>query len=101
MPSRLLTALLLVGLSVPVLAADDDVSALLKVMRSVGQQGQGSAATRVAWGKLVDRGPAVLPRILEAMDTPDTVAANWLRTAFDQIVETERKAGGKHIDTDA
>jgi hypothetical protein len=101
MPSRLLTVLLLVGLSVPALAGGDDVSALLKEMRSVGKQGQGSPAARVAWGKLVDRGPAVLPRILEAMDTPDTVAANWVRTAFDEIVEREQKAGGKRIDVEA
>jgi hypothetical protein len=100
MQSRLVAALLLVCLCGPAVAGDD-VTALLKEIRSVGKQGQGSPAARAAWLKLVDRGPAVLPHILEAMDTPDTVAANWLRTAFDQIVETEQKAGGKRIDLDA
>ena len=56
---------------------------------------------RAAWDKLVAHGPAVLPRLLEAMDTPDTVVANWLRTAFDRIVEAELKQGGKGIDADA
>jgi hypothetical protein len=35
------------------------------------------------------------------MDTPDTVVANWLRTAFDRIVETELQSGGKKLDIDA
>src|SRR3954463_13731644 len=56
----------------------------------------GPAAARTAWDRLVARGPSALPGLLEAMDTPDTVAANWLRTAFDRIVE----AGGKDIDVD-
>jgi hypothetical protein len=31
------------------------------------------------------------------MDTPDTVAANWVRTAFDPVAEKALKAGGKTI----
>jgi hypothetical protein len=42
-----------------------------------------------------------LPDLLAAMDTPDTVAANWLRTAFDRILDRALKAGGKGIDVDA
>jgi hypothetical protein len=42
----------------------------------------------------------VLPALLEAMDTPDIVAANWLRTAFDRIVDRERRAGGKALNAD-
>jgi hypothetical protein len=34
------------------------------------------------------------------MDTPDTVEANWLRTAFDRIVDQALKDGGKGIDID-
>jgi hypothetical protein len=55
------------------------------------------AAARTAWDKLVARGPAILPRILEAMDTPDVAAANWLRTALERIVEKE----SKNVDVDA
>jgi hypothetical protein len=79
-------------------AAEDDVAALLKPVRAVGPEGAGSPAARAAWDRLVARGPAVLPALLEAMDTPDTVAANWLRTAFDRIVD---QAAGKGIDADA
>src|SRR5262245_20302660 len=66
--------------------AEDD---LLKSLRVVGKEGVDSSAARVAWDKLIVRGPAVLPELLQAMNTSDTVAANWLRTAFDCIVEVE------------
>lgn len=79
----------------------DEVDQLLRDVQAVSKQGAGSPAARAAWEKLVARGPAVLPRLLDAMDTPDTVVANWLRTAFDRIVDTERNAGGKRIDADA
>ena len=81
-------ALLCCGFSVLVLG--DEADDLLRGIKA------GPAAARTAWDKLVARGPAVLPRLLETMDTPDTVAANWLRTAFDRIVD----AGGKDIDAD-
>jgi hypothetical protein len=35
------------------------------------------------------------------MDTPDTVAANWLRTAFDRIADEAIAREGKGIDADA
>src|SRR2546429_540409 len=71
----------------PALAAADEVDQYLRDLKAVSKQGAGSATARAAWDKLVARGPAVLPRLLLAMDTPDTVAANWLRTAFDRIVD--------------
>jgi hypothetical protein len=82
-------------------AAEDEVAALLNDLRQVGPQGKGSPAARAAWEKLVARGPAVLPQLLAAMDTRDTVLANWLRTAFDRIVAAEQQAGGGRIDADA
>jgi hypothetical protein len=39
--------------------------------------------------------------LLEGMTGTDTVAANWLRTAFDAIADRALKAGGKGIDADA
>lgn len=90
--------LLLAAFTALAASADDDVARLLKQVRAVGPQGSGSPEARAAWEKLVARGPGVLPALLEAMDTPNTVAANWLRTAFDRIVD---RAAGKGIDTDA
>jgi hypothetical protein len=80
-------------------AGAPDVGPLLEPLRAVRGEGGGSPAARAAWDRLVKVGPAVLPRLLEAMDTPDTVAANWLRTAFDRIAEAELKRGGKGIDS--
>src|SRR5713101_1827904 len=80
-------------------ARADEVDQLLRDVRAVSKQGAGSLAARAAWEKLVARGPAVLPHLLDALDTPDTVAANWLRTAFDRIVDQELN-NGKRIDAD-
>lgn len=49
------------------------------------------AKARAAWDKLVEAGPPALPRLLQALDTPDTATANWLRTAFDRIVESAER----------
>lgn len=82
-------------------ARADDVDGLLRDMRAVSKEGAGSPAARAAWDRLVARGPSVLPRLLEAMDSPDAVVANWLGTAFDRVAEAALKAGGKGIDAGA
>src|SRR5438094_5045946 len=92
---------LLITLWPGILARADEVDQLLREVRAVSKQGAGAPAARAVWEKLVSRGPAVLPRLLDALDTPDTVAANWLRTAFDRIVDRELNNGGKRLDTDA
>jgi hypothetical protein len=93
--------LLLLALVGPAPSRADEVDDLVKTIRAVGAEGAGSPAARAAWDKLVRQGPKALPRILAAMDTPDTVAANWLRLAFDEVAEAELKAGGKRIDAGA
>jgi hypothetical protein len=101
MSHRLLpVVLVLLCLAAGRAAAEDEVGTLLKAITSAGPRGAGSDAARAAWDKLVALGPAVLPRLLEAMDTPDAVAANWLRTAFDCIVDADLHDGGKGIDAD-
>ncbi|MCE9534454.1 MAG: hypothetical protein K8T89_25535 [Planctomycetes bacterium] len=67
--------------------ADPDIDAILK-----------NENRRVAWERLVERGPKALPNLLDSMNTKDTAAANWLRTAFDRIVDRDIAAGGKGID---
>jgi hypothetical protein len=83
--------------TVPALAADDPAAAF----RAALAGGSGSPAARAAWDRLVAQGPKSLPAILAALDTPDTVAANWLRTAFDRIADKELAAGGQQIDVAA
>lgn len=61
----------------------------------IARQGRGSDAGRAAWERVSRGRPGLLVPILEAMDTPDTVAGNWLRTAFDRIVASATKNGDK------
>jgi len=79
----------------------DELDDVLRDVKAGKKPGAGAVVARQAWDKLVRQGPKALPRILQAMDTPDTVVANWLRTAFDAIAEPELKAGGKQLDTKA
>src|SRR5687768_3820134 len=67
----------------------------------VVNQGRGTTEGRAAWERLSQADPDTLPHLLAAMDTQDIVVCNWLRTAFDRIVEREMKTGGKAIDVDA
>jgi hypothetical protein len=85
----------------PLSVHGDEVDRLLTTITTVKKEGANLPRVRAAWEKLVRQGPAVLPRILAAMNTPDTVVANWLRLAFERIAEPELQAGGKRIDVDA
>jgi hypothetical protein len=87
-------------LLVPSAGADDTADLLARIKRA-GPRAENAADVRAAWDQLVRKGPAVLPAVLEAMDTSDTVAANWLRTAFDRITDDALRDGGKGIDADA
>lgn len=70
-------------------------------IQTVANQGRGTEAGRAAWERVSAGGPELLPALLKAMDRPEVVASNWLRTAFDRIVERDLQAGGKKIDSDA
>ena len=91
-------AVCLLALSVAARAAGQAVQKDIDV---VAKQGRGSDAGRAAWDRLSQAGPEAILPLLDGMNTPDAVQANWLRTAFDAIVEREMKAGGKRIDTAA
>jgi hypothetical protein len=91
-----LTLLVAFWLGTPPLSEGAD--SLRDDIQTLAKQGRGTAAGRAAWDKVVAGGPATLPWLLEALNTPDTVAANWLRTAFDRIVDREFKAhNGRQI----
>ncbi|MDP6717352.1 MAG: hypothetical protein QGF59_01800, partial [Pirellulaceae bacterium] len=67
----------------------DEVDKLLQVVAEVGPGGVGSSAARVATDRLGQHGVAILPQLLNAMDTPNFVAANWYRTVYERIVAGE------------
>ncbi len=100
MLSRL--AVVAAGLSVAAPFFAHEPAPLDKDLQKVVSQGRGTAAGRAAWDRVAAAGPEVLPALLKAMDSPDIVAVNWLRTAFDHIVERDMKtSGGKNIDAEA
>lgn len=53
----------------------------------LASQGIGTKEGRSAWQRISKEGPELLIPLLQAMDTPDIVAANWLRTAYDRILD--------------
>jgi hypothetical protein len=70
-------------------------------IETVVRQGRGTAEGRAAWQRLSNAEPDIIPALLEAMSVKDSVAANWLRTACDRIIERDLLAGGRRIDVDA
>src|SRR5579872_2759855 len=67
-------------------APDAEVARNLAQIAQAGPEGQGSAAAREARDELARQGVEILPQLLVAMDTPNPVAANWYRTAYEEIV---------------
>ena len=73
-------------------AADDETARALTTIKSVSKEGKGNDAAGLAWKALVGKGgPALLPT-LDAMDDGNATASNWLRSAVDAIVQTEKEA---------
>src|SRR5262245_5795281 len=80
---------------------DDEAAELVaRVRAAIGAQGAGSAEARAARDKLVAHGPDVIPYLLDGMDTTDTVTANWLRTAFDEVVSRALKTNPVSVPAD-
>ena len=86
MRNRVLACLVLAAAGM----ARADVSSSIAALRGTGPGGKGNAQAASAWRELVGHGVAALVPALGAMDDEDPVSANWLRPAFDAIVE---KAG--------
>ena len=84
----------------PVARAADDVSDAIQVISRTGEQGRGSAAAAAALGRLSREDITLLPRLLTAMDTPNIVAANWYRQAYEVIVEREMKKQNPRLPVD-
>ncbi|MFN0050784.1 MAG: hypothetical protein ACKV0T_01245 [Planctomycetales bacterium] len=58
----------------------------ISLIQEAGPERPGSPEIRAARNALAAEGVELLPRLLEAMDASGAVAANVLRTAFDEIV---------------
>ncbi len=72
-----------------------ELTTLVKQLKAVGPDGAGAGSAASAWAELKrEKVTAVVP-LLTAMDDATPLAANWLRSAIDAIVERETKAGAK------
>jgi hypothetical protein len=91
--------LLLVPLSAT--ARSDEIDEALAVLARSGPQAAGSIQARAAAEQLAAQGPHILPRLLLAMDTSNVVAANWCRTAYEQIVDRELPAANREFPAEA
>ncbi len=66
---------------------------LIRGLVAVGPEGSGNAAAAKAWKGLAARDATALLPILEALDSANEFAANWLRSALETIVSRELAAG--------
>ncbi|HVX62580.1 MAG TPA: hypothetical protein VHC19_18320 [Pirellulales bacterium] len=80
---------LAIVLNTAFLAAADEVDDALATIAKAGPEGTGSVEARKARDRLADQGTDILPKLLAAMDTKNLVAANWCRTAYEEITARE------------
>jgi len=70
-----------------------NVDDLIARVKAAGPEGKGSAAAAAAWAELSRQSADTLVTVLAGMDKASPVAANWLRSAADAIVERARSTG--------
>lgn len=75
----------------PFQATADEIDEQLQTIAACGPGGQGSAAAKQAAHELGKSGIQILPRLLDAMDTDNVIAANWYRTIYEQVTRRELK----------
>lgn len=75
-----------------------DVDEQLALIAKAGPNGEGCLAASRAVDELAKCDGAILPRLLEAMDNANPVAANFLRQAYERIVARELARPEPHFD---
>jgi hypothetical protein len=73
-----------------------EADALLSRIKAVSKEGAGNQEASAAWKSLVAIGGDALFPTLNALDDATPVAANWLRSAVNAVVEKE-KSNGKNL----
>lgn len=76
-------------------AGSDDLAAALRAIQAVGPAGSGTEAASRAWAVVARQDTASLPEVLAALDEANPLAANWIRTAVDAIVQRAAARGAK------
>jgi hypothetical protein len=70
-----------------------DVPELLKTIQAVEPNGAGSEDAARAWTELAAADADALPAILAGLDQANPLAANWIRTAIEAVVQRAARAG--------
>jgi hypothetical protein len=88
-----LSLVLMFAGAVTTVAAEADLPELVKAVKAIGREGQGNVAALAAVAELAKQPlSAVLP-LLEAIDSDQKLASNYLRGAIEEIVARETAAG--------
>src|SRR5262245_34249657 len=74
---------------IPNAAPGADAAPLIELILNVGAEGRGHREAAAAWRKLADADASVLPAVLGALDKANPLAANWLRSAAETIVDRQ------------
>src|SRR5262249_18293177 len=90
--SILVIACLMASAAISVGAADP--ARLIHDIAQVGPEGRGHREASAAWRKLADADATALPAVLGALDNANPLAANWVRSAAETIVD--RQLGRRH-----
>lgn len=90
----ILSAALVIGWNTPPVWAAS-IQESIRVIRSVGPEGQGNAAASAAWQALAQSELKSLPMLLAGMDGANDLALNWLRAAVDAVVDRAAAKGEK------
>lgn len=70
-----------------------DISEAISTLQSIQPGGKGTADARSAVKMLADSGGKALLPVLKGFQGANPLAVNWLRNAFEEVVETQRTAG--------
>jgi hypothetical protein len=99
-PSQRAIVILLVAIATIAARAngsEPSVTATLSALKSVGPQNASQREARAAWRALAAVDARELPSVLAGLDDASPLAANWIRSAIDAIVErAEKQSGSVH-----
>jgi hypothetical protein len=93
---RFLSVVGVLALALPALAQNTAAPPVARI-KAIGKEGQGHPEAMAAWKELVGRGADALVPILTGLDDASPLAANWLRSAFESIVQNQ-VAAGRRVD---
>lgn len=76
-------------------ATNIETDRILNRIKAVSKEGAGNQEAQAAWKDLVAQGIDALFPTLSALDDATPIAANWLRSAVNAVVEKEKASGKK------